>query len=359
VIFVFSQKKKGVSRDNIMSESIITVFKIPTFCESFLDIFFTLGEVHLIETISHRQVTAKTLSSDLDISIGEVTNRLQLGFLKFLFKRETINGVDFYSVCDFATYLGSYLGYILDFDRLDSENHKRLAQWSYENVRDSLTPDIEALIKSPENALLRRYNFLHPNLIESFLETVDNAFLVPCACRRITRGQDHSKSPKCLTFNDHVTDHFYHMPFARELPLEEVRDTIYDAYREGLMQMVNIDWRETGPKYLCNCCSCCCKPCRAQQEIPGAGSILFHEKYYAKHLIEKCEHCGLCIKRCNFKAFCFKKFSEGKRVHFDAEKCWGCTVCVATCPSGAIEISPSIDDQLLEVLAPRKKNKNQ
>ena len=48
-------------------------------------------------------------------------------------------------------------------------------------------------------------------------------------------------------------------------------------------------------------------------------------------------NCGKCTKISNFGAF-YK--DNNRKVHYDADKCWGCTICAPNCPKHAIHLLP-------------------
>ncbi len=40
-----------------------------------------------------------------------------------------------------------------------------------------------------------------------------------------------------------------------------------------------------------------------------------------------------------FQAFLIRQ-DENRKVHYDVDKCWGCTICAPSCPKHAIHLLP-------------------
>ena len=82
---------------------------------------------------------------------------------------------------------------------------------------------------------------------------------------------------------------------------------------------------------------------RAAQEM-GTKGIWPKSHYIVRFDQNRCNHCGVCVKRCHFDAF----YHDGslikvngkrkKAVTVDFEKCWGCGLCANTCPQDAIQM---------------------
>lgn len=82
---------------------------------------------------------------------------------------------------------------------------------------------------------------------------------------------------------------------------------------------------------ICNCCSCCCGAMQAQRNgIP----MLCSSGYVAVIDNEACKNCGICAKKCQFKALSF----DDQSISLDASACMGCGVCVNACPTGALAL---------------------
>ena len=87
------------------------------------------------------------------------------------------------------------------------------------------------------------------------------------------------------------------------------------------------------PKIICSCCACCCHSL--------AGYLRFG---IAKHVLKSdlvavddkgvCTDCGVCVERCVFGA----REIVGGTLTYYAEQCFGCGLCISTCPTEAISL---------------------
>ena len=55
---------------------------------------------------------------------------------------------------------------------------------------------------------------------------------------------------------------------------------------------------------------------------------------------KKCENCGECVERCQFGA---REEVDGK-IKFNKDNCFGCCLCLETCPANAIEMLERKDE---------------
>jgi UDP-glucose 4-epimerase len=95
---------------------------------------------------------------------------------------------------------------------------------------------------------------------------------------------------------------------------------------------------------LCFCCPCCCI---AMRNMPRWASVIKDRMHRLEGLsievIEGCDGCGKCAKNCFADAIVV----EDKRARI-TDACKGCGICAGACPRGAIEISISDGNRMLE-----------
>lgn len=94
---------------------------------------------------------------------------------------------------------------------------------------------------------------------------------------------------------------------------------------------------------MCNCCGCCCINLRNRDDYPVKE---LHQLYYVAYVdADSCIDCEQCVPRCNFRAL---KSQDG-HMTVNPKLCWGCGVCRAVCPTGALRVreleTPVITDQ--------------
>jgi MinD superfamily P-loop ATPase len=87
---------------------------------------------------------------------------------------------------------------------------------------------------------------------------------------------------------------------------------------------------------LCNC-DHDCGAYRSTVEDRGVPDF-FRAEYICRVDWDACSGCKSCMSQCQFGAQ-FYSSALGK-VYIDPKRCFGCGVCRAACPSGAIELLP-------------------
>jgi len=114
---------------------------------------------------------------------------------------------------------------------------------------------------------------------------------------------------------------------------EEVIRILEEAEKDGMVHtMQNVKNAPAG--FICNCCPCCCGLLRALREehIPH---MVGRSDYVARIDPDKCSACGLCgDERCPVGAIT----EDGGVYVVHKQRCIGCGVCAAVCPTDAIEL---------------------
>lgn len=152
--------------------------------------------------------------------------------------------------------------------------------------------------------------------------------LTECLCRS---HYQRCKNPLevCLMLND-AADKYVQEGKARHISIEEAEAVLSQANTRGL---VHLTLYEPDHKIyaLCSCCSCCCHDLQILKSY-GRKELVARSEYIARTDPAKCTDCGQCIERCVFEA---RAWDEG-RLNISLEKCYGCGLCVTSCPAGAI-----------------------
>ncbi|MBG0775608.1 MAG: 4Fe-4S binding protein [Desulfovibrionaceae bacterium] len=125
----------------------------------------------------------------------------------------------------------------------------------------------------------------------------------------------------------------HHKGRSRRIGVDEAVEIIEQAHARGHVQHAFFKDAMLGRFYaICNCCSCCCGAMRAYR----AGIPMLCASGYRTELDpDLCKGCGLCAKKCQFKALTL--LSSG-RVRVRDKRCMGCGVCVDVCPTGALRL---------------------
>ena len=182
---------------------------------------------------------------------------------------------------------------------------------------------------------------LNLDSVKHYLQKAKKIGAMDCVCRS---KRQHCDSPLgvCLPLDDAV-DYLrtnpngysdrYHF---REVTVQEASAMVETAHNGGLVPMAYIRTdtpKPEGVNWICNCCSCCCSIFGLTLRIGMAPHIL---KSIATTLTDesKCTSCEACVDRCHFGA---RKIVNGK-MDYNKDLCFGCGLCVSTCPTNAIKL---------------------
>jgi Pyruvate/2-oxoacid:ferredoxin oxidoreductase delta subunit len=116
--------------------------------------------------------------------------------------------------------------------------------------------------------------------------------------------------------------------------LEQALDALKRSHKAGLVHIACTFEGKEKPRVVCSCCSCCCQSMSALIRF-GISNAVVVSKYVASNNAETCISCGKCVQRCQFGA---RSLADDK-LAFDKAKCFGCGVCVTTCPTESIPLT--------------------
>ena len=215
--------------------------------------------------------------------------------------------------------------------RFSRDLKDRLNSWDFEVYYGIYGEDV-AKKKQGINTYVHNSTYLTLPESKAFIEKhKDHIYLVPCNCKCM---MDVTEKPRnvCLNFNSGDNS-----PWDRghgtEITAERAWELILDWNKRGLMQ--------NGEDYaICNCDGASCYPLQMARKA-GSRGMYPTSNYTICWNEEECINCGKCASICNFQAF---KKGEDKKVSFDPELCWGCTICSANCPKGAITLKKKTND---------------
>jgi len=180
--------------------------------------------------------------------------------------------------------------------------------------------------------------------IRAYVEASPGPFArMTCICRH---GRDllgekckqTSLRDNCLTLNmaarmivKHGLGHF--------ISREEVLELLDQADKDGLVLQPE---NTKQPLFVCCCCGCCCGVLTSAKQFPNPAEY-FSSNFLARVKADDCEACGECEVRCQMDAI--RTATDGKS-EVDQARCIGCALCVATCPSGAMQLEKKANGKI-------------
>lgn len=172
---------------------------------------------------------------------------------------------------------------------------------------------------------------------------------VPCSCRVRTEGvgeacefTDEVHQWNCFQFG-RAADYVIKRGSGKKLSIEEALEYVDAMEEDALLHIWPNSTAMGGIKTSCNCCRDCCANYVPMDMLDEPiGKAWEKSRFEAVIDQDKCDGCQDCIDRCQFDAIELvkpekpakgKKSKKSKKMKatVDAEKCWGCGVCVPGC----------------------------
>jgi len=168
---------------------------------------------------------------------------------------------------------------------------------------------------------------------EIILRNPERIILLDCPCRS---GMENPCTPidVCILVGDPFGKFMqeHHPDKTRQISAEEAVSIIKAENARGHVSHAFFKDVMLGRFYaICNCCSCCCGAMKANAK---GVHMLCSSGYLAEVDAEKCTRCGVCVKKCQFKAIGFNK----EAAYIREDKCMGCGVCIEACPEDALKL---------------------
>lgn len=188
---------------------------------------------------------------------------------------------------------------------------------------------------------------------EEIHRIIDNCMLpivaTDCPCRNRTEilGERECKDKypikeSCFQLGP-FGSYFINRGEGRELTREEAHKEFDKLAKLGLV-FTTENVKQANHQIICCCCECCCSLMRGMTRFEDKNEhCSAKSNYISKVDQDLCKGCGLCAKRCIFKAI-----TVDEKSYVDPKKCYGCGVCAVTCPTSAIKLHREERSEILE-----------
>jgi Pyruvate/2-oxoacid:ferredoxin oxidoreductase delta subunit len=202
---------------------------------------------------------------------------------------------------------------------------KRLAQYD-RWVQEKKIPFSSKVIPVRESLATQQWVIPTEQVIE-MLRNARSFVVTDCDCRTHYQRCDNPVEI-CFLIND-AADKLAAQGLGRHISLEDASARLRQADERGLVHLTIYDPAQY-VYAICSCCACCCHDLQFLSRY-GRTELIAYSEYVARTDMDLCIHCGDCIERCVFGARVWK---DGQ-MQYDAAVCYGCGLCVTTCPTDA------------------------
>jgi ferredoxin len=202
--------------------------------------------------------------------------------------------------------------------------------WTKEEL-DAEVSDIRGTVVPVDIRIEARQKVISFHEMKKILVEARRIALGECECRA-KMGRCDGPTDVCL-FLDEGADELISKGEGREISLDEAMVVLGKTSEVGLVHLALVEEGTDPVKYVCSCCACCCKIVTAMQRFGYHEAIVFSDMV-ATQSSDLCDDCLVCVDRCNFGAL---ESVDGK-LSFDQGRCFGCGVCVSSCPSAALRL---------------------
>jgi Pyruvate/2-oxoacid:ferredoxin oxidoreductase delta subunit len=171
--------------------------------------------------------------------------------------------------------------------------------------------------------------------VEKILRKAKKIVLQDCGCRA-DKGNFDAPQDVCISIEpaeDYMTKFANYHP--HESTLEDALNGLRRSHEAGLVHMAYTMKGDDCPTLICSCCPCCCHTLGGLLRH-GIATKVLTSRFVAEQNPGECLSCSRCVGRCVFGA---RELDNGE-IRYDQSRCFGCDLCVSTCPGSAITLVP-------------------
>lgn len=207
--------------------------------------------------------------------------------------------------------------------------------WTLERLETRSMPYYKTIATIPVNVEIEaEHLILNLENAKKILRKAHIISVMDCGCR-VARGNCDAPVNNCIDMNE-LAERNIATGRAREISFDEALEILELSHRAGLvhMAMANADIYKPGViNSICSCCSCCCTQLSGLLRFGLAPHILTPVTTSVTN-VSDCNECGVCTERCQFGA----REMVGGSLAYNSDLCFGCGLCVSTCPTNAITL---------------------
>lgn len=206
-----------------------------------------------------------------------------------------------------------------------------MKDWTSKEIEENLSP-IKRAVTVPVNLRFDgKQRVLDLSEMEEILREARLISIGNCGCREKLH---RCGAPLDTCFSlDKGAEELISKGLAKKVSLSEALAVLKRSHEAGLVHVTYTFHDKDKPGIICSCCSCCCQSLSALVRF-GVHDAVIASKYVAETNNETCIDCGKCVERCQFEA---RKLENGK-LGYDVTRCFGCGLCMSTCPTGSISL---------------------
>jgi ferredoxin len=312
-------------------------------------------------------VSARTISTNIDLPLSELTGRLDRLVSKgMLFSGKTEAGETGYALLQ----VGFGFPQTFFWKGEDTPHSRKMAQMVAKYFNRSVTAEAYGsetkpfryipVGKSVQSDLQAVYPY---HMMEKVIGEAQTIAVAHCPCRMsyklAGRGCEHP-TEVCMKF-DEMAKFVIERGLAKPITKSEALDIIRITEAAGLVHFV--DNSQGAIKHNCNCCGCACWNVGNIRRRKIPRDALMATYFMRKTDDGACEGCGACAEICPVQAV--EMVDDAARV--DDEWCIGCGVCATVCPTDAIimelrqdksgQLPPTFFEELHQQILAEKKVK--
>ena len=307
-----------------MYERVAELFEVPAEAAAYIPLFLRDEEIMAIERMGRAAYSPDDLAKLFADIADDPGQLIAEAYSRAVLNKAEVGGDIGFVVANFYKRLAYFAQYEPETWRsISPDVRQQMDEWYVRVYAEGAKPRLAEAMQDPSKLIENAFFFTLDETMEIIDKLECDVYTVPCNCKSVALNCDKPRGV-CILFGKGINSE-WDRGHGKPLTKEEAKELVRFANRSGLMQTSEMEMA------ICNCDACCCYPIRASEMI-GARGLWPKKVHTLAWKEEDCIHCGKCVKMCNFGAF--KK--EGKRVEFDEEKCWGCTICGNYCPASAI-----------------------